>query len=307
LKISVLITVFNRIDTTLAGLESLFASIAAQREAEFDVYVTDDASPDGTAAAIRAQFPQVHVIDGTGNLWWVRGMDLAYQASKKSGHKYDAYLLYNDDVALAPAAMGQLVAAFRTLNNEAPTALYGPMCTTEGRSSYPGRSINPKHRAHKPFHPRLLMETPPNGTFRACDTFHANCLLVPAHLYEALGGMDPVFHHRHGDTDLGFRLAKSGCRNMVMPDYVGRCELNAPFAVAETFMGRVRQALYPPNPLSDELHLVFRHYAFPSAIANACVRIAYLARDVLFPGKRRRAVAQWHAAQNSAGSGQARA
>jgi GT2 family glycosyltransferase len=294
LKIAVLIATYNRVAITLTGLASLFDAINAQSAATFEVFLLDDASPDGTADAVRAHFPQVHVIDGTGNLWWVRGMDVAYRAARAAGTDWDAYLLYNDDVQLRPDALGEMVQTFTKLNDEGRAALYGPMCTSTGRPSYPGRSINPRHNPlWKPFAPRLLMETPPNGTLRTCDTFHANCLMVPGDLMDRLGGMDPAFLHRHGDTDLGFRLARLGCRNLVMPDYVGVCELNDPFPIAPTILSRFWQQLNPPNPLSDELRLVFRYYPFPVAVGNAIIRILYLFRNALRPTRAPMTMEQW--------------
>ncbi len=260
------------------------------------MFLLDDASPDGTAAAVRERFPQVHVLDGTGNLWWVRGMDVAYKAALASGTKWDAYLLYNDDVVLNPGALGDVVETFVALNREAPAALYGPMCTSDGKPSYPGRSVNPKHNPlRRPFNPRLLMETPPNGAIRPCDTFHANCLLVPGDLMEELGGMDPWFLHRHGDTDLGFRLARRGCRNLVMPHYVGTCELNPPFPVAPTMLTRLWQGLNPPNPISDEIKMVLRYYPLHIALGNVLIRIGYLFRDAFRPKRIPMTREQWKA------------
>lgn len=295
MKIAVLIATFNRVAVTLSGLASLFQAIEAQSEAAFEVFLLDDASPDGTADAVRARFPAVRVLDGSGRLWWVRGMDVAYRAARAQG-PWDAYLLYNDDVALRPEALGDMVRAFTELNRDSPAALYGSMCTSSGRPSYPGRSINPRHNPLKrPFAPRLLMETPPDGTIRPCDTFHANCLMVPGDLMDRLNGMDPSFLHRHGDTDLGFRLGRMGCRNLIMPDYVGICELNDPFPIAPTILSRFWQQLTPPNPIADELRLVFRYYPFPVALGNALIRIAYLFRNAIRPPRPPMTKAQWRA------------
>jgi GT2 family glycosyltransferase len=295
LDIAVLVAVFNRVSVTLAGLTSLRRAVEGQSVARFHIFLLDDASPDGTAAAVRASFPDVHVLEGTGNLWWVRGMDAAYRAARAHGVSWDAYLLFNDDVVLNPEAFEAMLRGFAELNNEQPTALYGSMCTAEGKPSYPGRSINPRHRPGRPFSPRLLMETAPNGSFQPCDTFHANCLLVPASLMDELGGMNPAFLHRHGDTDLGFRLAKRGCRNLIMPGYVGICELNPPFPIAPTFASRIWQAFNPPNPIADELRLTFRYYPLHSAVGNMLVRFAYILRDAIKPRRTPMSKAAWQA------------
>lgn len=296
MQIAVLVAVFNRVSVTLAGLASLYAAVERQSVAGFHLFMLDDASPDGTAGAVRTRFPEVHVLEGSGNLWWVRGMNVAYQAARDHGVAWDAYLLFNDDVQLHPEAFEAMLRAFAELNEERPTALYGPMCTSLGKPSYPGRSVNPRHHPLIwPFAPNLLMDILPDGTLRPCDTFHANCLMVPAKLMDELGGMDSSFLHRHGDTDLGFRLAKKGCRNLIMPDYVGTCELNPPFPIAPTFFSRLWQALNPPNPLADELRLTFRFYPFHLAVGNMLIRIAYLFRNAVWPRGAPMSKAEWKA------------
>lgn len=288
LRIAVLITTFNRVAVTLRGLEAFFAAVAQQDIASFEVFLVDDASPDGTAAKVRAAFPEVHVSLGNGKLWWNGGMVQAYRDALAAPHEYDAYLLYNDDVILKPGALEELVQTFVELNRQGPAALTGSMCTSDEppRPSYPGLSINPKHNPlRRPFHPRLLMQVPPDGTLKECDTFHANCVLIPASLMLRSGGIDPIFHHRHGDTDLGFRLRRMGCRNFMMPDYVGICELNPPFPVPPSLVGRLMFNLAPPNPIYDDLNMVFRRYPFHIACANSVIRIAYLVRNALWPAR----------------------
>lgn len=301
MKIAVLVAVFNRVDTTLEGLASLYAEIAKQTEASFEVFLLDDASPDGTADRVREHFGEVHVLDGTGNLWWVRGMDVAYKAALRHPSAFDAYLLYNDDVRLKAGALQEVVRTFVELNNEAPTALFGSMCTADGQPSYPGRSVDSRHHPFRPFSPRLLKPTLPNGQVQPCDTFHANCLVIPAGIMEELGGMDPWFLHRHGDTDLGFRLARRGVRNMIMPDYVGLCELNPPSPLAPTFWSRVRQQLNPPNSIFDEMKMALRYYPLPTALVNIAVRFAYLFRNAWRPRQQPMTAEAWRANKRKTG------
>lgn len=287
-RIAVLITTFNRVAVTLRGLQAFIDATKRQSLAEFDIYLVDDASPDGTAEAVRRDFPDVHVSSGDGNLWWNGGMVQAYQDALAAPAEYDAYLLYNDDVILFPDALQDLISTYIQLNQAAPAALTGSMCTSHEppKPSYPGLSINPKHRPlRRPFHPRLLMQVPPDGTLKQCDTFHANCVLIPADLMHRAGGIDPLFHHRHGDTDLGFRLRDMGYDNYMMPDYVGICELNPPFAVPPTLWGRLKFNFAPPNPIYDDLRMVFRRYPFRIAVGNALIRLLYLVRNAIWPAR----------------------
>jgi GT2 family glycosyltransferase len=68
----IVIPAHNRKPLTLACLESL----ARQTFSDFAVAVVDDGSTDGTSEAIQEAFPQVHLILGSGDLWWTRATNL---------------------------------------------------------------------------------------------------------------------------------------------------------------------------------------------------------------------------------------
>ena len=74
-RIAVLMACHNRVVTTLCCLERLFNNNLA----DIDVWLVDDGSSDGTETRVRERFPSVNVIKGTGNLYWARGMRLAWE------------------------------------------------------------------------------------------------------------------------------------------------------------------------------------------------------------------------------------
>ena len=71
MKIAILMTCHNRRETTLRCLRGLPSDV--------EVYLVDDGSTDGTDEAVKATFPKVNVIRGTGNLYWAKGMELAWK------------------------------------------------------------------------------------------------------------------------------------------------------------------------------------------------------------------------------------
>ena len=111
-SIAVLMTCYNRVETTLRCLHSLFNQTIKQSDNQtisLDVWLVDDASPDQTGAKVKAAFPEVHVIEGAGGLFWCKGMRLAWDKAIASGIKYDFYLWLNDDVMLKTDALADVL------------------------------------------------------------------------------------------------------------------------------------------------------------------------------------------------------
>lgn len=100
-RIAALLTCFNRKEKTRECLTSLFSI-----DSSIDVYLVDDGSTDGTSKMVKELFPQVNLINGIGNLFWTKGMHLAWSEALK--HDYDYYLWLNDDVILYPYFLEEL-------------------------------------------------------------------------------------------------------------------------------------------------------------------------------------------------------
>ena len=92
-RTAILMTCYNRVGTTLRCLERLKVAAARIADAQFDVWLVDDASPDQTGEKVKAAYPEVNVIQSPGNLFWCKGMRLAWDKAVASGIKYDFYLL----------------------------------------------------------------------------------------------------------------------------------------------------------------------------------------------------------------------
>ena len=289
LNIAVLVASYNRVAVTLAGLTSLFEAAASQDQARIALFLVDDASPDGTARQVLDHFPDAHVTLGNGRLWWNRAMCAAYRAARAFPTDFDAYLLFNDDVVLDRGALAETITAFVTLNRLRPTALTGAMRSpADGRPVFEGLRREPAHRPFpRPFRPPFFSRLAPDGTVREVDSFFGNFVLVPAAAMHAVGGLDPRFLHRYGDTDLGLRLGEQGCRLCLLPATVGCCEPK-PRIKARGFVGRIRQNLVPPDNIGDDVRWAFRRYPVPLAIGNAAIRLAYLVWNALHPPLRPR-------------------
>ena len=123
-RLAVILTVHNRRETTLRCLRD-WEKCPVPEGWEVDIWLTDDGSTDGTAEAVAAEFPQVHIIAGDGTLFWCRGMLAAWEAADRAG-EYDAFLWLNDDTYLYPEAFLRLEEASR---RHPDAILIGPVCS----------------------------------------------------------------------------------------------------------------------------------------------------------------------------------
>ncbi|RYE16254.1 MAG: glycosyltransferase, partial [Sphingobacteriaceae bacterium] len=85
MQIAVLLTTYNRKQKTVTCLEHVFNQ-QLPVGVEISVYQTDDASSDGTAEAVRQQFPQVILLNGTGQLFWAGGMRYTWSEALKKDY-----------------------------------------------------------------------------------------------------------------------------------------------------------------------------------------------------------------------------
>ena len=256
-NIAVLLTCFNRVEKTLSCLGNLYAHVP--KNVILDVFLVDDGSTDGTGDAVRGKFPKVNVIQGTGQLYWNRGMRLAWDNASKH-FSYDYYILLNDDTLLYSNALEELLECALKRNNE--VVVCAAFCSAEtGIFTYGGRTKEGD-------------AVIPNGIVQECYSINGNCLLVPKKVYRVVGKLDEIFPHAIGDFDYGQRAMASGFKLVTTKRYLGTCESNdylPQWCYSNVpFIQRVK-ALYSPLGNSHPKYYfiyVHRHYGLGLALKH---------------------------------------
>jgi GT2 family glycosyltransferase len=216
-SLAIIMTCYNRRETTLNCLHALY-----QETTKFDVYLTDDGSSDGTAQAVKAEFPDVKILQGDGNLFWVGGMRLAFGEAIK--HSYDYYLWLNDDTFLQSNTLSNLLNIHQKLTQQgkADSIVVG---TTKdpitGKPTYGGAVKSQKWYSNK------FEFLQPSSVLQKCDAMFGNCVLIPNSVVSKVGNIDAAFIHSLGDLDYALRARKSGCEIWIAPGYVGTCSKNS--------------------------------------------------------------------------------
>lgn len=206
-SIAVLITCHNRKDNTIKCLKLLLEQ-ENEKEFQIQVFLVDDGSTDGTSEAVKRQFPKVNIIQGDGNLFWNRGMNLAWEEAAKTSPDY--YLWLNDDTFLFVNSIISLIESSYEKKNEA-IIVGTTKSEITGLLTYGGRkeSID-------------LIE--PNFDLPECYHFNGNVVLIPKIVFQKIGYLDKAFHHAIGDFDYGLRARKLNIKLHVASTINGNCE-----------------------------------------------------------------------------------
>lgn len=254
MRIAALLTCHNRKEKTIECLSSLYKYLQ-----DVDVYLVDDASNDGTADVVRLQFPQVHLIIGTGNLFWSRGMYIAWKEAQKKD--YDYYLWINDDVILYPCFWKELTKVAIPNNKVIVSGIIESVDKTE--ILYGGSNENKK----------LVI---PQGKPLQITYMNGNVVLIPSFISKEIGIIDPYYHHDLGDVDYGLRAIKAGFKVISTGVPVAAGYKNGYCRVRKwnsNLIGRIKR-LYSPLGANPRINFYFRrrHFGF----LNAVVYLIYL-------------------------------
>ncbi len=221
IDVSILIVSYNTRELTLAALDSI---VAETKDVSYEIIVVDNASHDGSAEAIARHHAKPRLIALNDNIGFARGNNMA--AEYASG---DFILLINPDTEVTDAAIDRLVKFAR---EQWRALIWG------GRTLFPDRSLNPSSCwQHMTAWNMLCGATGLNSIFsnsewlngepyggwkrdsiREVDIVSGCFLLIPRHIWHALGGFDPLYFMYGEEADLCLRAKRLGARPMIYPE-----------------------------------------------------------------------------------------
>ena len=259
-RIAVLMTCYNRKEKTLRCLSTLQEGWKqSESKLSVTVFLTDDGCSDGTADAIRSQgyhFP-IHILQGSGNLFWNGGMINSWKAALAEGG-FDGYLWLNDDTYALPEFWEDLKAADAySLEHFGNHGIYaGSTRDIEtGAFTYGGFNYVSKVTL-------LDQLLPPNGTFQSCQAAHGNITFVSQEVVDKMGVFCEKYWHGGSDHDYTYRAHKAGFPVLVLPRYSAVCE--------NDHIGKTRD--HTTLPLRERMKLFFsdRGYNMHNALLFSC-------------------------------------
>ena len=106
--VSIIVVSYNTREMTLDCLRSVFA----ETRTPFELIVVDNASPDGSAEAIAAAFPDIRLIASRENLGFAPANNMAVREARA-----DLVLLLNPDTVVLDGAIDRLIDAYLELRS----------------------------------------------------------------------------------------------------------------------------------------------------------------------------------------------
>lgn len=202
-------TVHNRKKNTLECLRLLYNQKIDRTQYLTDVFFTDDGCTDGTAEAVQKEFPDVHIIEGDGNLFWNKGMYEAWKVAAAT-KQYGYYFWLNDDTYIYDDALNELLKASSKFEDEA--IVVGSACAIGNRNiiTYGGRENG-----------KIIK--PSDGSIE-CKSFNGNLVLIPRAVFDKVGYNDNYYTHNFGDVEYGLRAARHGVKSYIIPGIIGECD-----------------------------------------------------------------------------------
>jgi GT2 family glycosyltransferase len=273
IKVALIIPVFNRRETTLQGLRSL----ARIDRTGMDVrtFVVDDGSTDGTGEAIRQAFPDVCVVEGTGNLHYAGGTNLGISAALPWSP--DHFVLMNDDSIFHEQFLQRLVHTAEANPKAAVGALL--LLWNEPHKVFQVGQVWRTWGGGWNIPQDLTAFTVPQEPFEV-ECIVGNCVLVPAQAIRETGVMDAKrFPFGWGDAQYFARLRKRGWKLLIEPKARVWCEPNTyPPGLHTQDFKKVASILFSDrrHPANLQRQFIARWESAPSKVSALLSFVVYI-------------------------------
>jgi len=195
-------------------LDACLRAVQAQQGVDAEIVLVDNASSDGTAAYVRARFPDVRLVQLEENRGFAGGNNAG---AREARGEYLAFL--NNDTVADPGWL-------RTLRAGVDAGSRGLLVTSRivymhdpGVIDSAGDGVFRSGGAFKRHHgDAAAAAAQPMEVFGVCG---AACLM-PKAVFDELGGFDEDFFASHEDVDLSYRARLRGYRCLYAPDAIVR-------------------------------------------------------------------------------------
>ncbi len=287
-RLAIVIVTWNVRDLVLDCLRSIFDDLS-RSTLNGEVWVVDNDSADGTAEAVREQYPQARLLEPGENLGFAKGNNYALRAvGFPEGEDLPDYvLLLNPDTIVQPGTLSSLIEGVKTTGAGLAGArlVYGDGSFQHSAFAFPGlmQLIIDLFPVPGRVRESRINGRYPRGLYADSEPFEVDhplgaTFLLRREVIQEVGMFDERFHLYCEEVDWAMRIKAAGWKAVCIPP-----------AVVIHYGGQSTSQAKPQSVLNlwgARLRLYRKHYgAIKLALAKMIVRagmnwqIKMIARD----------------------------
>ncbi len=210
-RVAILILNWNDLRNTVETL----TSVRNLEYPNFEVWVVDNGSTDGSREAVASQFPEVRVILSPKNLGVAGGRNVGLEAILGRDHA-DYVLILDNDVAVEPRLLDKLVAAAEA---QPDLGIVGPIIyyySDPRRIWSAGASIVFREVTAKSSAKNCLEKKGRAEKVERVECITGCCMLVKRRVFETIGRFNPQYFLVGNETEFCYRAAKQGFASAIV-------------------------------------------------------------------------------------------
>ena len=210
-RISIVIPTHNRKDY-LAVLLNQVIHENLPEEIAYNVIVVVDGSTDGTSQMLGKEFPNVHIVQGNGNLWYTKSMNAGFKYALEYLNP-DLFLTMNDDTEVGENFIKNMLEGYHKATQP---SIIGAMSVTLQKpervvtsGSYLSNKLLGKVKHYIPMFTEVS-DCHIENQLKASHILPGRGMLIPKSALTDVGLFDEKFRQYHSDIDFCLRAKKKG-------------------------------------------------------------------------------------------------
>lgn len=201
--VAIIILNWNKKDDTLECLHS----VSNSRLHNFDIFLVDNGSTDGSVSFLKQNFPTAHYIENPENLGYAGGNNVGIIEALRSGYSF--VLILNNDIVVDANLLAELLSVMDLDGKVGIAGAANYYYEEKARIQFSGGRIDwyrgniydiTRHHEDKGQFPK----------YRQVDTIAGSCMLIRREVFEQVGLFDERFFLNFEETDFCCRARKAG-------------------------------------------------------------------------------------------------